>query len=250
MSQSGELERVKARIRALCEKTVSNGCTEAEAMAAAEMVGRLLDRYALSMAEVDLRAARCVTREGPLAGRQRRPIDACVPAIARFCDCRVWLSREGGEQAAGAYVFFGFEPDTALAAYLFALIARAMAGEREGFRRSQSTLAGVRLRQAGTSFEHGMASRIAERLDALLGEREAARAAAWAKPAEAASGGALVVLKHDMVAEAFRERAIRLVSAGRTLRARRDLAYRQGRAAGERVNLNRPLGADPPARLR
>ncbi len=47
MSQTTELTRVKARIRALTEKTVSNGCTEAEAMAAAEMVGRLLERYAI-----------------------------------------------------------------------------------------------------------------------------------------------------------------------------------------------------------
>jgi hypothetical protein len=40
VSQTTELVRVKARIRALAEKTVSNGCTEAEAMAAGEMVGR------------------------------------------------------------------------------------------------------------------------------------------------------------------------------------------------------------------
>jgi Protein of unknown function (DUF2786) len=40
---------VKARIKALTDKTVANGCTEAEAMSAAEMVRRLLERYALSM---------------------------------------------------------------------------------------------------------------------------------------------------------------------------------------------------------
>ena len=34
MSQTNELNRVKARIKALAEKTVSNGCTEAEATAA------------------------------------------------------------------------------------------------------------------------------------------------------------------------------------------------------------------------
>ena len=39
------------RVKALAEKTVSNGCTEAEAMAAAEMVCRLRERYALSMEE-------------------------------------------------------------------------------------------------------------------------------------------------------------------------------------------------------
>ena len=53
--QTTELSRVKARIKALAEKTVSNGCTESEAMAAAEMVGRLLERYALSMEEIDIR---------------------------------------------------------------------------------------------------------------------------------------------------------------------------------------------------
>ena len=52
-------------------------------MAAAEMVGRLLERYALTMEEVDVRHEPCVRVEVPLGGQRRRPIDACVPAIAR-----------------------------------------------------------------------------------------------------------------------------------------------------------------------
>ena len=82
--QTTELTRVKARIKALAEKTVSNGCTEAEAMAAAEMVGRLLERYALSMEEIDVREAHCVRVEVPLGGTQRRPIDGCVTSIAQL----------------------------------------------------------------------------------------------------------------------------------------------------------------------
>jgi hypothetical protein len=64
VSQTTELVRVKPRIRALAEKKVSNECTEAEAMAAAEMVGRLLERYTLSMKEID--APRGVTSEANL----------------------------------------------------------------------------------------------------------------------------------------------------------------------------------------
>ncbi len=136
MSQADELSRVKSRIKALTEKTVANGCTEAEAMAAADMVGRLLERYALSMDEIEIRTARCVQAEVPLGGRRRRPIDGCVPTIARFCDCKVWLSRAANPyplaadfdwtQAGSRYVFFGFETDTALATYLFAVIHRAI----------------------------------------------------------------------------------------------------------------------------
>jgi Protein of unknown function (DUF2786) len=93
VSQTAELSRVNARIKALTEKTIANGCTKAEAMAAAEMVGRLLERYALSRDTIEIRTARCVQVAAPLGGRRRRPIDGCVLAIARFCDCKVWLAR-------------------------------------------------------------------------------------------------------------------------------------------------------------
>jgi hypothetical protein len=145
MSQAAELSRVKGRIKALTDKTVANGCTEAEAMAAADMVGRLLERYALSMDEIEIRTARCVQVEVPLGGRRRRPIDACVPTIARFCDCKVWLARAtaaNSEQTDfdparrwGRYVFFGFETDTALASYLFTVIDRAVSTETAAFKR-------------------------------------------------------------------------------------------------------------------
>src|SRR6202012_1874717 len=139
MSQTAELSRVKARIKALTEKTIANGCTEAEAMAAAEMVGRLLERYALSMDAIEIRTARCIQVTVPLGGCRRRPIDGCVPAIARFCDCKVWLAHAAASdpeqpefdpvRAASRYVFFGFETDTALATYLFAVIGRAISTE-------------------------------------------------------------------------------------------------------------------------
>ena len=83
MRQTTELNRVKARIKALAEKTVSNGCTEAEAMAAAEMVGRLLERYALSMEEIDVREQRCVQVEVPIGGKRRRPIGTLPSRMSR-----------------------------------------------------------------------------------------------------------------------------------------------------------------------
>lgn len=178
VSQTAELSRVKARIKALTEKTIANGCTEAEAMAAAEMVGRLLERYALSMDAIEIRTARCSQVTVPLGGRRRRPIDGCVPAIARFCDCKVWLARAAApdpmqqEAAAAAigrhYVFFGFETDTALATYLFAVIERAVSTETATFRQLNP-----RLRRASASFQHGVVVRVSERLDACttLGRR-------------------------------------------------------------------------------
>jgi hypothetical protein len=245
LSQADELSRVKARIKALTEKTVANGCTEAEAMSAAEMVGRLLERYALSMDEIEVRTARCVQIEVALGSRRRRPIDACVPAIARFCDCKVWLAPatraaagdpQGEPHRAGIrYVFFGFETDAALAAYLFAVINRAVASETIGFKQANPRLRALNLRRASSSFQHGLVARVADRLDALHDEREASIRA------QRATGTALMLVKHRVVDDAFQETEVRLVTMSALEPRVNSKAYREGWVAGERVNLNRPV---------
>jgi hypothetical protein len=234
MTQHDERARVKARIKALAEKTVSNGCTEAEAMAAAEMVGRLLERYALTMEEIDVREERCVQLEIPLGSTRRRPIDGCLVALAKFCDCKVWVSRDGETPR---YVFFGFETDTTMAGYLYAVVDRAMATALAAFRRGHPALRGVDLRRASVSFQQGMAARIGDRLRAMHSEREASVAA------QRGTGTALTVVKHQVVETAFRERSIHLVKARATGMAING-AFRAGLAAGDAVNLRRPLQGD------
>jgi hypothetical protein len=239
LAQNEELDRVKTRIRALTERTVARGCTEAEAMAAADMVGKLLERYALTMQEVDVREQPCVQVEVPLGGVRRRPIDLCVPAIARFCDCKVWLARS---EAGARYVFFGFMTDTTLASYLFSVIDRAIRSELLAFRQNAPALAGTALRRASMSFQHGMAARTAERLEMMHAEREASVAA------NRSAGTALMVIRHQVVEDAFRSSKIKLQALpGLTLR--RNGAYRAGRIAGDRVNLRRPIAENAKAAL-
>jgi hypothetical protein len=247
LSQTTELARVKARIQALAEKTVANGCTEAEAMSAAEMVGRLLERYALNMDEIEVRGTRCVQVEVPIGGRRRRPIDGCVPAIARFCDCKVWLARaevaplsnepDGPDwtRPGSSYVFFGFETDTSLAAYLFEVIDRAIRTEDDTFKRANPRLRAARLRRASASFQHGLVARVGKRLTAMHEAREAT------VRARRSTGTALILAKHRLVEEAFTDIDIRLVSMSAIGQRRVAAAFREGWAAGERVNLNRPV---------
>lgn len=232
MSQSDERQRVKARIKALSLKTISNGCTEAEAMAAAAMVGKLLERYALTMDEIDIREEACVTRAVTLRGRQRRPVDGCIPAIARFCDCRVWLHRD---TAGARYMFFGFEADTEMSVYLFELIERAIANELSAYRLQERHLAGQALRRASRAFQDGMALRLAERLDEARLARE--RHLAGLRP----TGQALMIVKQSQVDTAFAAMNLRLRSSTRRLPGQGDPAFRRGRVSGDRVNLNRPV---------
>jgi hypothetical protein len=237
--QNDELTRVKLRITALTARTIDRGCTEAEAMAAAAMVGRLLERYALTMEEVDIRQQPCIQITIPIGGKRRRPIDICVPAIARFCDCKVWFTRS---ELQAHYVFFGFDTETQLAGYVFHIIAHAMHSEVADFRarsvRRRSTLP----RQAATSFQNGLAARVAERLEAMHAEREAAVAA------QRPTGNALTIVRHQVVEDAFQAANVQLRTQ-RGLSTRPDAAFRAGKAAGERINLNRPVGHGVPALL-
>ena len=57
------LDRLKTRIQGLRSKTTDNGCTEAEALLAAAKVAELLDRYDLSLTDVEFRDAACEQRE-------------------------------------------------------------------------------------------------------------------------------------------------------------------------------------------
>lgn len=141
-----------------------------------------------------------------------------------------------------SYVFFGFKTDAALASYLFAVIDRAIRSELDGFRSRRSELAGTRLRQASSNFQIGMAARVAERLTTMHAEREASVAN------QRLTGTALMILRHQVVEDAFRVSAPKLrTMTGLTFR--RDQAFRAGREADERVNLRRPVTRDGHAEL-
>ena len=222
-----DLDRVLARIQALRAKTVDRGCTEAEAITAAGKVAELLDRYGLSLGEVELKEQSC---EGFGVGTGRRrfgPIDSCIPTVAAFCDCRVW-----SEQAADGeirYVFFGLPADVAGARYLYELVERAFATETELFKRSE-LYAGHRSgerRSATQSFQTGLAHGIARKLDALRREREAGM--------RAESGRDLVPVKQAVIDEELAKLGLHFhMRDGRKGRYVLREAYEAGHEAGAR----------------
>jgi hypothetical protein len=81
-----------------------------------------------------------------------------------------------------------------------------------------------------------MVARIADRLDAMHRQRDANLAA------YRSTGTALILVKQQVVEVAFRETEIRLVATASLSRARLSGAFRHGLAAGDRVNLDRPVG--------
>ena len=230
----GDLERLMQRIRGLRAKTVEHGCTEQEALAAAEKVAELLDRYGLSLSEIELRHQEC-QGVGIETGRRRLgPIDECVPAIAAFFDCRAWGEKTASGQI--RHIFFGHRPDVEAAHYLYDLIVLAFATETAGFTAGtfyRGLVSGER-RSATNSFQLGLARGINSKLNVLREQRDAAL--------RASSGRDLVPVKTSVIEDELAKLGLHFRLQGRSSK-RRVLtdAYTAGQEAGERFEYRAAL---------
>src|ERR1700720_2291331 len=228
------LDRLKTRIQGLRSKTTDNGCTESEALLAAAKVAELLDRYDLSLTDVEIRDAPCEQREYETYRKKRIPLDACIGAIANFCDCRAW--REKNQAGEARYVFFGLRSDVEVAHYLTELIDNAVRSElgryktSAGYRRFRHQDRHV----ANSSFTLGMVASIADKLTAMTRERDAVNR-------DAVNNGTrrdLVILKASGVDAELEKLDLKLRTLRRATRMVSPTAYEAGETAGASLAIN------------
>jgi len=222
-------DRLVARIRGLRAKTIDNGCTEGEALAAAAKVAELLDRHDLSLSDLEIREAPCERRVFETHRKKRIPLDECVGAIAAFCDCRVWREKNAAGEA--CYVFFGLPADVEVAHYLTELIDVAVRTELGRYKTSRDyqQFRHQERHLANASFALGMVASIADRLVAMKEARDAAN--------ESTSRG-LVVLKTAVVDGELEKLDLKLRIVEGRRRMVSPMAYDAGGTAGENVALN------------
>jgi len=225
---SGDLDKLMQRIRALREKTVEQGCTEQEAMAAAEKVAELLDRYGLSLSELDLRKQSCEGIGIETDRKRRGPIDDCMGTIARFFDCRVW--GETADNGTLRYIFFGLPGDVQAAVYLHDLIVLAFVSETATFQKGEfyAPLDRGQRRSATNSFHVGLAQGIINKLGVLQRARDAAR--------NASDGRALVPVKQSIIEQELERLGLTLRRVNATRRTVVSGAFDAGQEAGEKFD--------------
>ncbi len=236
-ADGADLNRLRGRIQALRAKTVDQGCTEAEALAAAAKVAELLERYGLSLSDLDLRRQACESFGVNTGRRQRSPIDDAVGTVAAFCDCRCW--NEVTPDGTIRHVFFGLPADVEGAHYLYDLIAATLAGETAAFRQGPLYRSHGSGQRAGAtrSFQTGLVHGIVGKLHRLKQERAAA---------QGSGGRDLVPVKESIIDDEMDK--LGLAFHTRAVRARRVLkdAFAAGQEAGEAFDV-RPGIHDGPA---
>lgn len=154
-------DRVKARIAALMKMTRASGCTEAEALAAAEKAAALMREYGLSEADITIGQASVGHRS---KGRGAR--DDLWSVVAHCTNTVCTFVHAPGERGAEV-VFLGRDPGPEIAVYLVAVLNRAIdqgvADFRAGtfYRRRRTTST---RRAAVQDFTTGMVLRLSRRL--------------------------------------------------------------------------------------
>lgn len=214
------------RIRALMAKTVANGCSESEAMAAAAKVSELMDRYGLTYSDFEIKQTRCRQRQ---ATERRHDVILVACAIARFCNCRHWL--EGGR-----IQYFGLPVDVTIATYMTDLCRSAMDVGFKRFANSDLCPWDRDVRTLRKPFMVAMAYRLSERFDEMAASRARATTA---------DGTSLVVVTNAVVEKQYLALKLKL-TPGRAPRFHNDAeAESAGRAAGDRVNLATGINTAP-----
>jgi len=230
---AADLDKLHARIQGLRAKTIDNGCTEDEALAAAAKVAELLDRYDLSLSDVELRAEPCERLAFETGRKKRIPLDGCVGAVADFCDCKIW--REKNADGAFRYVFFGLRADVSVAHYLTDLIDSAVRTGLGQFKTSPQYLrfAHKDRHLANSSFALGMVASIADKLGAMKAARD---------DANRSTGRDLVLVKSSVVDAELAKLNLQLRTVRTGRRYIQPEAYDAGGAAGAALAINPGIG--------
>jgi hypothetical protein len=221
------------KIRALMSKTIENGCTEHEALAALDKARAMMDAYEVTEADLQLtKAESAILRSEPPSSCDPHGIKFSISVgVAKFCDCKIWKGPTG-------LVLCGLPADVCFAMWLLDTLGEFVQAELARHLTGCMAPKGER-RFIINGFVGGCCQRINDRLIALC-----AQSAAGAT----CNGRELVAIKSAAIADKMKAMNIDL----RKVRSRRrfdDASFQAGLSAGDRASFGRPL-TGPNAALR
>jgi hypothetical protein len=231
------VERTKLieKVRALVSKTIENGCSEPEAMAALAKAQAMRDAYVVTDEELALtKDEKAVLHAGDRGNDPHGIQFTLANAIAEFTDTKAWRTgRVRGNDAKGyQFTFCGLKSDTDLAHFLLDTLTAFVQDELVNHLAISPGSRHMR-RRTINDFVAGITSRINQRMRKIVEQ---------SKPKQASNSRALVVAKSAIVQAMMEANDIRLRSCSGGDRVGGDPhAFAAGRAAGARASFGRPV---------
>lgn len=219
------------KIKALRSKVPENGATEDEAIAALAAAQKLMEKHGICDADL-LRTDFARDMHMEVKDQKQKQIHPCYRFCASyievFCGIRAWQSYDLHRKK--TLKIFGYNGDVEMASYLFDIIKGAMDRGWKEFIRDNPKKSASRHTEYW-SFMIGMAERINEKLKEMMEQGTS-------------TGTDLILKKNELVQQGLENLLpdLRLKST-KSKGMRADFAaYGKGQQAGDRVNLQRPLG--------
>jgi hypothetical protein len=225
------------QIKALLSKTVENGCTEAEYLAALNKANAMIETHGITDDELELsREEKAILHEESEAdARDTHQIKwRLALSISRYCNVQVFSSRKGG------LTFAGFKSDIEWAIWLLDHLADHVHRELCEFLLDCLAPKGQERKEEIRGFVIGCTGRINARLREFCEESKTQRTT---------NGKALVVIKDQAIKDLLKAKGITLRTS--TSRARfSEGARAAGQSAGDRADFGKPVsGAGATLRL-
>jgi hypothetical protein len=236
VAQNAERAKAILQIRKLREQTTDQGRTESEAMIAMDRMQKLIAVYNIGLDEVFLSTEPCIQITVTNGKIKDNGIGTIVVGLGKMFDMVVYR-KKSAEMC--TYVFFGLESDVLAAEYLFNILNKSLILETTRHRNAFKSFAirGAK-KSAGASFAKGMSLRIYYRLLALGDQTRR-------ETVEQQGSNAIIKLKDNRVQDEFKKQSgVKLrKNYQQSHGVSNSSSYSAGAAAGDRVNLNRPVGS-------
>lgn len=236
-------EKLMKRIAALLQKTVENGCTQEEALAAAETAERMMREYQITQSEAELGAEGTILEEIPLYesgsmkfGKEFHIKDLISVQLGKLCTTKSWMNEQKG-----VLCVIGLKSDIDLFAYLIDMLSvkcwqlavertAHIQGERRGYRRN---------------FILGFVSGLGRKIREVVEEREDD------KTYKTSDGKSLVLVKTGIVDSRYGKETAHLnLDNGRKSYSTDKKMHLAGFSEGRKANLGRPVGGKATLQLK
>jgi Protein of unknown function (DUF2786) len=221
------------KIKALLSKTVENGCTEAEMMAALTRAQALQDTYVITAEELQLaKDEEAVLGDSPSDPNDPHNIRWQIGwVVSKFCGCKAWAERLTKRRHIR---FCGAPADVELAVWMLEHLTDFVSDQL--VRHVMTSIAPRKeRRRVIREFIIGCIDRIGERVSDLSKQSEAARTS---------NARELVVIKSAAIDMKLKELGLHFRGGGSCGGVNEDsAAFTAGRAAGNAATFGRPVSA-------
>ena len=229
---SQDRSKIISKIRALMEKTTAQGCSEAEAMAAAAKVSQLMALHDVMVGELNFKQEQCETGNWHLDRAKKHPVHYCFASVLYYTGTKGYFntSRNYGCN----YTLYGFKLDVEIGKFLLSMIKNIMDLEVEKFKTTDTYKNSNHGTAAKDSFLKGMAITIADRLQQMADAKKA--------DIKTSTGTDLVIVKDQIVEKNFNNLNLKLKTAKGNINLKDYNSFNQGCETGKKVNLNSGIG--------